>query len=385
MASQSTIFRKVFVDSRYRISGSHADFEIELPRDVSTTRTSSVYLASCSFRNTFETILQGVNDKFYFLRQNLTAAPYPEPSNQFLYGRYRRDRSLPIAVGQSQWIYFVSHVRREGRDQYALRSAQLNQGTYNAVTFNPELTRALRASITERPNPNLPDVVQAGTGAWFYNYRMTSPNEAVQYWLLADEDIPNVMSWLAPNIVRDTREAPWPIRQGQTANWYMNMPALSPPRAEPFPYGRMFPATAQAGEARFNWPILYFRYNVNEPPLDRPVSFERMAQRLQGVLRDAFPGMVVTTQNRQFSYNLGRPDWVMQLASDAELRDPAWRAANWQNGPEYDTNNPASYNQVLQIAAPSALVVSYTTPRSLAPSLTPTRSRRASTTGRGWR
>ena len=38
----SNKYRKLFVDSRWRTSGSHNDFAIELPNDVDATRTSSV-------------------------------------------------------------------------------------------------------------------------------------------------------------------------------------------------------------------------------------------------------------------------------------------------------------------------------------------------------
>jgi hypothetical protein len=58
-------YRKVFIDSRWRIAGEHNNFTIELPNDVDTTRTSTVYLCSASFSNTFETIVAGVNDKLY--------------------------------------------------------------------------------------------------------------------------------------------------------------------------------------------------------------------------------------------------------------------------------------------------------------------------------
>ena len=58
-------YRKAFIDSRWRTSGEHNNFTIELPQDVDTTATSSVYVASVSFSNTFETITAGVNDKLY--------------------------------------------------------------------------------------------------------------------------------------------------------------------------------------------------------------------------------------------------------------------------------------------------------------------------------
>ena len=74
MASSNT-YKKIFIDSRWRTSGDNNDFTIELTDDVDTTRTTSVYLASCSFANTFETILPGVNDNFYVVAQDVANAP----------------------------------------------------------------------------------------------------------------------------------------------------------------------------------------------------------------------------------------------------------------------------------------------------------------------
>ncbi|HQU34852.1 MAG TPA: hypothetical protein PLB88_11085 [Thermoanaerobaculaceae bacterium] len=60
-------FRKIFIDSRWRTTGTHADFSISLPVDVETSATATVYLASCSFSNTFQTIRSGENDRVYVL------------------------------------------------------------------------------------------------------------------------------------------------------------------------------------------------------------------------------------------------------------------------------------------------------------------------------
>ena len=60
-------FRKVFIDSRWRNSGAHNDFTVELPQDVDTTATASVYVASLSFSNTLETVTAGVDNKLYIV------------------------------------------------------------------------------------------------------------------------------------------------------------------------------------------------------------------------------------------------------------------------------------------------------------------------------
>ena len=57
--------RKLFLDSRFKISGTDSDFTLELPQDVQCARTSSFFVASCSFANTYGTITD-FNNKIYF-------------------------------------------------------------------------------------------------------------------------------------------------------------------------------------------------------------------------------------------------------------------------------------------------------------------------------
>jgi hypothetical protein len=61
--------------SSWRTTGDHNDFSVELPIDVDTTATSSVYVASVSFSNTFETITAGVNDRLFILSRTLGNLP----------------------------------------------------------------------------------------------------------------------------------------------------------------------------------------------------------------------------------------------------------------------------------------------------------------------
>ena len=60
------VTRKLFIDSRFKVSGTDSDFLIELPVDVDCTRTSSFFVASCSFANTFATVMK-TNNLFYFI------------------------------------------------------------------------------------------------------------------------------------------------------------------------------------------------------------------------------------------------------------------------------------------------------------------------------
>ena len=68
MASVGVV-RKLFLDSRYKVSGTDADFLMELPCDVDCTRTSSFFVASCSFANTYQTITPFNNLLYYFFHR----------------------------------------------------------------------------------------------------------------------------------------------------------------------------------------------------------------------------------------------------------------------------------------------------------------------------
>ena len=67
--------RKLYIDSRYKVSGTDVDFLIELPVDVDCSRTSSFFVASCSFANTFQTVTPD-NNKFWFFMQQDNGAAY---------------------------------------------------------------------------------------------------------------------------------------------------------------------------------------------------------------------------------------------------------------------------------------------------------------------
>ena len=85
MASVGVV-RKLFLDSRYKVSGTDADFLMELPYDVDCTRTSSFFVASCSFANTYQTVTQ-FNNIFYWLGK------VPNTNITFVYAK-----TLPVGA-----------------------------------------------------------------------------------------------------------------------------------------------------------------------------------------------------------------------------------------------------------------------------------------------
>ena len=138
MASTNS-YRKLFIDSRWRSSGEHNDFTIELTDDVDTTRTTSVYLASCSFANTFETVLQDVNDRLFLVAQDTANAPRITPSNENLYLLYRRDRLLPTTTSANNLVYIMLASTAGVGNPYILYSAPVDPGTYTVEQFASKL------------------------------------------------------------------------------------------------------------------------------------------------------------------------------------------------------------------------------------------------------
>ena len=140
----SNNYRKLFVDSRWRTSGSHNDFTIELPNDVDTTRTSSVYLASCSFSNTFETILPNVNDTLFLIAVDASDA-VPAPNGLSLYALYRKDRYLPQITSSNNKLYvMLLSTAGVGDKPYILHTCTVAPGLYTVEAFAGALQTALR-------------------------------------------------------------------------------------------------------------------------------------------------------------------------------------------------------------------------------------------------
>jgi len=89
--------RKLFLDSRFKSSGSDADFILELPQDVQCTLTSSFYVASCSFANTFSTV-SPYNRQFYWIERSRVAGQSIYNINCYLFppGNYTGEEFAPL-------------------------------------------------------------------------------------------------------------------------------------------------------------------------------------------------------------------------------------------------------------------------------------------------
>ena len=144
----SNNYRKLFVDSRWRSSGSHNDFTIELPNDVDTTRTSSVYLASCSFSNTFETVLPNVNDRLFLIAEDASDA-VPAPNGLSLYALYRKERYLRQVTDDNKNLYLMlQEDTGVSAPVYTLYQLTLPAVLYTVEYFADVLQNTLRTVVT---------------------------------------------------------------------------------------------------------------------------------------------------------------------------------------------------------------------------------------------
>ena len=57
--------RHLFIDSRFRTSGTDSDFTLNLPENINLPLGARCFIASVSFSNVFYSIEENVNDKLY--------------------------------------------------------------------------------------------------------------------------------------------------------------------------------------------------------------------------------------------------------------------------------------------------------------------------------
>ena len=335
----SSNYRKLFIDSRWRSSGDHSDFTIELPDDVDTTRTSSVYLASCSFANTFETVLQGVNDNLFAIVQDAANAPRVTPSNEWLYLLYRRDRLLPQITSANNQVYIML-LNTSVSPGFVLYSATVDPGTYTVEQFATKLGTAVESVIKD-------STLAWQEGGQNYAFNYNDPASTSSWWIPNSLDLAAGVARFNPTLWTGTT---LPASASSTVNALLNMPRLQPDPALPFDH------TAVSGAIAFSQPVTSVRYALTSWPAS--VTFSDAASRLQTLFRGIFgANCTFTAANRSFALDTGSPWMQLRVPSDAELRSAAWKAANW-TGQDYSVLAPASYNASLRIVTPTILVQS---------------------------
>ena len=113
--------RHLFIDSRFRTSGTDSDFTVNLTENITLPLGARCYLASVSFSNVFMTIEQGVNDELYCLikhGENIGAYAF-----QLWFGNYTGEHlALEVAskINPVDPNVQVAYIKSQGRLQIVM-------------------------------------------------------------------------------------------------------------------------------------------------------------------------------------------------------------------------------------------------------------------------
>ena len=172
------LVRKLFIDSRYKVSGTDEDCLIELPNDVDCTRTSSFFVASCSFANTYQT-LTSFNNKLFSVFIDVSGIVKPP---------------------------------------YRLVVSSIPQGNYTPDTFGPALKTALGDGC-------LSVTWNATLGNFNIQFRNTGTLQP-QYIIPNSNEIDAIVRQLGTNISTDVGYVPG--NKFQSVNTLLNMATILP-------------------------------------------------------------------------------------------------------------------------------------------------------------
>ena len=121
-------FRKIYINSSHRTSGTSTKFHYELPQDQECGPECHVAITSVSLPNAFYSIQENVNDKFYIYEKHTTL----ESSSQ--------NRIITLASGQFSSTA-LNTALQQGLNANSLGSAAY-ACSYNAVTQKISITQS---------------------------------------------------------------------------------------------------------------------------------------------------------------------------------------------------------------------------------------------------
>ena len=141
--------RHLFIDSRFRTSGTDSDFTINLTENITLPLGARCYLASVSFSNVFYVIEEGVNDRLYCaIRHGDVIGGYAFPLFQGNYGGEQLALEIGTKIKQVDSAAQVSYIKSQGRLQIVMSSGfqikiisdeELSNPTFRAAwqTYTP--------------------------------------------------------------------------------------------------------------------------------------------------------------------------------------------------------------------------------------------------------
>jgi len=149
--------RHLFIDSRFRTSGTDSDFTINLTENITLPLGARCYLASVSFSNVFYTIEEGVNDRLYCaIRHGDVIGGYAFPLFQGNYGGEQLALEFGSKIKHVDSGSQVAYIKSQGRLQIVMSSAyQIN------IVSDEELSsptfRTLRQTYAPTAEYNIDD------------------------------------------------------------------------------------------------------------------------------------------------------------------------------------------------------------------------------------
>ena len=174
-------FRKIYVSSSHRISGTSTNFRYELAQDQECPVDCHVAITSISLPNAFYSIQQGVNDKLYIYEKHSTL----ESSSQ--------NRIITLTSGQYTSTALNS-VIQQGLNANALGSAAYSCN-YNAVTQKISITQSNGGGFTVYDDTTLKNLGRKDPQAnGFYGTlpKISNPQSLQQVMNLPPATTPNV-------------------------------------------------------------------------------------------------------------------------------------------------------------------------------------------------
>ena len=333
-----TTFKKLFIDSRHRATGTHADFSVILSNDQRCSRTTSAFVSSLSLSNTFQTIEEGVNDKLYLKSSQTTPAPGITEYTENFYVMTQRDRFMPAITASNNTLYFMLASTAGVGNPYILYGVPVDPGTYTMEQLADKLQLALRSHIATA-------TVTFNEATGGYDFSFNAPGSATLWWVPNADDLDAGVTRFSPDLWTGTTIQPGD--HSDTVNAMLKMPRLES--------GLPFRNAISSDPLAYTQPTVCQRFVLTRIPTP---TIEQVRSALQGILVAIFgAGATVTASGRQLTFNTGADKFKLRLPTGDELASAAWKAANW-TGPDY--TSPNSYNKQLQLP-PSSMARTVTT------------------------
>ena len=167
-------FRHLYIDSKYRTTGSDSGFSINHNESVETAEGARCWVAGATFANVFYTIEEGVNDQWYVaFNNNGVTGGY---ALKLAYGNYggtelaaEMQAKLRTVDQAAQVSYVIRNFRLQivmgaGRQIKVVSDAELTNGAFLATwaaytptaVYDPDNPRSMNEVIRAQPVPMAP-------------------------------------------------------------------------------------------------------------------------------------------------------------------------------------------------------------------------------------